>query len=313
MAERRMFSKRIIASARFLRMPGSTQALYFHLGMAADDDGIVEAYPIMQMVNASEDDLRLLAAKGFVKVLNEDLVTYILDWQENNKIRADRKVNSIYKDLLLQVMPETPLLEPRQRADRVRPDIAEDDHGTADGQPVDDQMSTTGQPRDTNGTSLGRPTDNHGTQMGRHRIGKDRIGKVSIDTLCHVSHDDVDKSHFEIIEYLNLKTGSKFKPTTKPYVQAIRSRLKEGYTVDDFKTVIDKKCREWKGTKLEKYLTPKTLFAPSHFDTYLNSNEMAAMTDTEKKVAELNALIDAVERGTDETGNVESYGPTIDI
>ena len=175
-----MFSKRIIGSARFLRMPGSTQALYFHLGMAADDDGIVEAYPIMQMVNASEDDLRLLAAKGFVKVLNEDLVTYILDWQENNKIRADRKVNSIYKDLLLQVMPETPLLEPRQRADRVRPDIAEDDHGTADGQPVDDQMSTTGRPRDTDGTSHGQPMDNHGTQMGPHRIGKDRIGKDSI-------------------------------------------------------------------------------------------------------------------------------------
>ena len=169
MAERRMFSKRIIGSARFLRMPGSTQALYFHLGMAADDDGIVEAYPIMQMVNASEDDLRLLAAKGFVKVLNEDLVTYILDWQENNKIRADRKVNSIYKDLLLQVMPETPLIEPRQRADRARPDIVQDNHGT--------QM---GQPRDTNGTSHGQPMDNHGTQMGPHRIGKDRIGKDSI-------------------------------------------------------------------------------------------------------------------------------------
>lgn len=164
-----MFSKRIIGSARFLRMPGSTQALYFHLGMAADDDGIVEAYPIMQMVNASEDDLRLLAAKGFVKVLNEDLVTYILDWQENNKIRADRKVNSIYKDLLLQVMPETPLIEPRQRADRARPDIVQDNHGT--------QM---GQPWDTNGTSHGQPMDNHGTQMGPHRIGKDRIGKDRI-------------------------------------------------------------------------------------------------------------------------------------
>ena len=192
MAERRMFSKRIIGSARFLRMPGSTQALYFHLGMAADDDGIVEAYPIMQMVNASEDDLRLLAAKGFVKVLNEDLVTYILDWQENNKIRADRKVNSIYKDLLLQVMPETPLLEPRQRADRVRPDIAEDDHGTEDGQPVDDQMSTTGQPRDTDGTSHGQPTDNHGTQTGPHRIGKDRIGKDSIYAAAANAHTRED-------------------------------------------------------------------------------------------------------------------------
>ena len=192
MAERRMFSKRIIGSARFLRMPGSTQALYFHLGMAADDDGIVEAYPIMQMVNASEDDLRLLAAKGFVKVLNEDLVTYILDWQENNKIRADRKVNSIYKNLLLQVMPETPLLEPRQRADRVRPDIAEDDHGTADGQPVDDHMSTAGQPRDTDGTSHGQPMDNHGTQMGPHRIGKDRIGKDSIYAAAASAHTRED-------------------------------------------------------------------------------------------------------------------------
>jgi len=163
-----MFSKRIIGSARFLRMPGSTQALYFHLGMAADDDGIVEAYPIMQMVNASEDDLRLLAAKGFVKVLNEDLVTYILDWQENNKIRADRKVNSIYKDLLLQVMPETLLLEPRQRADRARPDIVQDNHGT-----------TTGHKRDVPRTTTGQPMDNHGTQMGPHRIGKDRIGTAA--------------------------------------------------------------------------------------------------------------------------------------
>ena len=188
MAERRMFSKRIIGSARFLRMPGSTQALYFHLGMAADDDGIVEAYPIMQMVNASEDDLKILAAKGFVKVLNEDLVTYIIDWQENNKIRADRKTNSIYKDLLLQVMPETPLIERRRRADRVRPDDEEDDHGTAEGQstdalltttgqPTDNQVSDMGQPWDDNGTSRGQPRDNHGTAMGRHRLGKDRIGK----------------------------------------------------------------------------------------------------------------------------------------
>ena len=192
MAERRMFSKRIIGSARFLRMPGSTQALYFHLGMAADDDGIVEAYPIMQMVNASEDDLRLLAAKGFVKVLNEDLVTYILDWQENNKIRADRKVNSIYKDLLLQVMPETTLLEPRQRADRVRPDVENGDHGTTDGQPTDDPMSTTGQPRDTNGTSHGQPMDSHGTQTGPHRIGKDRIGKDSIYAAAASAHTRED-------------------------------------------------------------------------------------------------------------------------
>lgn len=74
MADRRMFSKRITNSARFLRMSNSAQALYLHIGMAADDDGVVEAYPIMQMVGASEADLDLLAEKGFVKVLNDVVV-----------------------------------------------------------------------------------------------------------------------------------------------------------------------------------------------------------------------------------------------
>ena len=118
MAERRMFSKRLTNSARFIKMPSSTQNLYFHLGLNADDDGIVEAFSIMNQINATEDDLKILVAKNFVVVLNEDLVSYIVDWRENNKLRADRKVDSIYKDLLLQVIPEVDLLESKERADR---------------------------------------------------------------------------------------------------------------------------------------------------------------------------------------------------
>ncbi|WP_455796476.1 hypothetical protein [Clostridium butyricum] len=72
------------------------------------------------MTGASEDDLRVLAAKDYVKILNEDLVSYITDWTEHNKLRADRKVNSIYQDLLLQVFPDIKLLEPKQRADRIK-------------------------------------------------------------------------------------------------------------------------------------------------------------------------------------------------
>ena len=282
MAERRMMSKSIIKSDTFLDMPATTQNLYFHMLLDADDDGFINApKSIMRMIGAKDDDMKVLAAKQFV-IPFESGVVVIKDWKIHNYIQNDR-----YKP---STLPERDLLNiQKDKTYTLKSDVSR----------MDTECIQT--------VSIGKD------RIGKDRIGKDRIGKVSIDTLCHVSHDDVDKSHFEIIEYLNLKTGSKFKPTTKPYVQAIRSRLKEGYTVDDFKTVIDKKCREWKGTKLEKYLTPKTLFAPSHFDTYLNSNEMAAMTDTEKKVAELNALIDAVERGTDETGNVESYGPTIDI
>lgn len=112
-----MFSNRIINSARFLKMPVDSQLLYFHLGMHADDDGIVEAYPIMKSVGSKEDNLTVLAAKGLVRVLNEDLITHITDWGEHNLIRADRKVDSIYKHLLLQIVPEIELKEPKPRAD----------------------------------------------------------------------------------------------------------------------------------------------------------------------------------------------------
>lgn len=150
MASRRMFSLRLIDSARFLKMPISSQALYFHLGMHADDDGVVEAYSVVKAVGCSEDDLKVLVAKGFIQVLNEDLVTYITDWQENNRIRPDRKIDSIYKDLLIQVNPDVKLIEKRQRADSK----------VIDGQPVDNQWTTSGQPMDG--------------------IGKDSIGEVSI-------------------------------------------------------------------------------------------------------------------------------------
>ena len=278
-----MMSKKIIDTDNFLDMPQSTQCLYFHLLLRADDDGFIQSpKSIMRITGCKDDDLKLLIAKGFV-IGFETGVIVIRHWRIHNYVQSDRYSKS--------ELPEAKSVELKNKVYEV----------------VEQPINPDNTCMDTKCIQNGYKMD---TQI---RIDKIREEENRIETLCHVTHDDVDKSHFEIIEYLNFKTGSKFKPTTKPYVQAIRSRLKEGYTVNDFKTVIDKKCREWQGTKLEKYLTPKTLFAPSHFDTYLNSNETAAMTDTERNIAELNALIDAVERGTDETGNVESYGPTIDI
>ena len=278
-----MMSKKIIDTDNFLDMPQSTQCLYFHLLLRADDDGFIQSPKgIMRITGCKDDDLRLLNAKGFV-IGFETGVIVIRHWRIHNYVQSDRYSKS--------ELPEAKQVELKNKVYEV----------------VQAPINPDNTYMDTKCIQNGYKMD---TQI---RIDKIREEESRIETLCHVSHDDVDKSHIEVIEYLNLKTGSKFKPTTKPYIQAIRSRLKEGYTVDDFKTVIDKKCREWKGTKLEKYLTPKTLFAPSHFDTYLNSNETAAMTDTERKVAELNALIDAVEGGTNEGGNIESYGPTIDI
>lgn len=103
MAERRMFAKSVINSARFLRMPQTSRLLYYDLGMAADDDGVVEAFTVIRTTGAAEDDLKVLASKGFVTVLNEDLVSYITDWGRNNYIQKDRYHPSVYAKLLVKI------------------------------------------------------------------------------------------------------------------------------------------------------------------------------------------------------------------
>lgn len=95
-----MFAKAIVNSARFLTMPPSSRLLYYDLGMSADDDGIVEAFTVLRMTGAAEDDLKLLITKGFITLLNDELVCHIADWSLNNQIRKDRYKPSIYRDLL---------------------------------------------------------------------------------------------------------------------------------------------------------------------------------------------------------------------
>lgn len=97
MAQRRMFSLRIVDTDKFMDMPGSTQALYFHLGMHGDDDGFVSApRKILRAAGCSDDDLKLLIAKGFV-IPFESGVIVITDWQINNTVRNDRYQETIYQ------------------------------------------------------------------------------------------------------------------------------------------------------------------------------------------------------------------------
>ena len=98
MALRRMFSKSITSSSNFLMMPSSSRLLYYDLGMNADDDGYCEHFMIIRMTDASPDDLKILEAKGFVKVF-DDKVLIIRDWKENNYLRSDRYTPSKYKEL----------------------------------------------------------------------------------------------------------------------------------------------------------------------------------------------------------------------
>ncbi|MGY5438512.1 replisome organizer [Lactiplantibacillus argentoratensis] len=98
MAQRRMFSKKITDTDLFLEMPLSSQALYFHLNMHADDDGFVaNAKTIKRMTGASEDDLKILLAKQFIFSFESGVVV-IKDWKIHNYIRKDTYNSTIYGD-----------------------------------------------------------------------------------------------------------------------------------------------------------------------------------------------------------------------
>jgi hypothetical protein len=96
-----MFAKSVIESARFLRLTTDARLLYYDLGMAADDDGVVEAFGVMRRTGATEGALYELADAGFVVVLDdEDDIVYLSHWNRNNMIRRDRYHPSVHLALL---------------------------------------------------------------------------------------------------------------------------------------------------------------------------------------------------------------------
>lgn len=100
------------------------------------------------------------------------------------------------------------------------------------------------------------------------------------DTLTNMAPPSDPEEKFsdrikEIVAYLNEKTNSRYRENTPNTRKHIIARLKQDYTVDDFKHVIDVKCAEWKGTEFEKFLRPDTLFG-SKFENYLQQKMPAA-------------------------------------
>ena len=242
MAERRMFAKTIIDSDAFIDMPVTARLLYYDLSMRADDDGFVNSpKKIMRMIGASQDDLAILITKKFL-IPFESGVVVIKHWKIHNYLRNDRYKPTTYQDELSQL---------------------ELDENKAYRLPVSKM--------DTNGIPTVSKMD---TQV---RLGKDRLGKVSKENKYIVGNSEekneknTEKNQVEeIISYLNSRLGTRYTTKNKSTTEKIRARMKEGHTVEDFKTVIDKKCVEWMGTEQEKYLRPETLFAAGHFESYLN-------------------------------------------
>ena len=175
MADRRMFSKTIIDSDAFLDMPLSTQALYFHLNMRADDEGFVNnPRKIQRMIGASDDDLKLLVSKNFIIPFDIGVVV-IKHWRIHNYIRADRLVPTNYKDERARLCVKENGVYTFRRA--------LDCQLTGECQSSDGQMSAQ--------DSIGEDS------IGESREGEDRIdedktaGAVVPDVLCMYASDNL--------------------------------------------------------------------------------------------------------------------------
>jgi hypothetical protein len=108
MSNKRMFNTQIVDSDAFLSMPLSSQALYFHLGMGADDDGFLNnPIQVMRAINASQDDMNILLLKKFILRFDTGVMV-IKHWKINNYIRSDRYKPTLYQDELrqLEVKPD---------------------------------------------------------------------------------------------------------------------------------------------------------------------------------------------------------------
>lgn len=99
MADKRIFTKKITESDAFLDMPLSTQCLYFHLNMNADDDGFVNnSRKVQRMIGASDDDMKLLLAKNFIIAFENKGVIVIKHWWLHNVLKRDRYKETEYTD-----------------------------------------------------------------------------------------------------------------------------------------------------------------------------------------------------------------------
>ena len=230
-----MFSNTIVDSDKFLDMPLTSQALYFHLGMKADDDGFVgNPKKVTRSVSCTEDDLKLLIAKGFV-IAFESGVIVITHFNIHNTVRKDRKKDTFFQSEKRQ------LLLDESKVYTINPN-------------ADNHLST-----------ICQPVDNQTAAQDKASKGKTRKD-ISCREIPTIHHSEIA----EIVAYLNDKLGTRYKPTTANTKKHITARLNEGYTVADFHAVIDSKVQEWRGTDYQKYLRPDTLFG-AKFESYLNT------------------------------------------
>lgn len=255
MAQRRMFSKKITETDKFLEMPLSSQALYFHLSMGADDEGFIDrAKTIQRTIGASDDDMKLLIAKGFL-IPFESGVVVIRHWRIHNFIQSDRFQSTIYQkeksQLEFDSSKTAQLKAPEQwiqNGSEVDPQVRLDKDRLELGKNIYSRVSSE-------------------TPTTSKKESKKQL--LSVEEIKDELQTGITAKAFVITKYLNDKIGTKYRASSAKTKSLIKARLNEGYTVDDFEKVVDIKCDEWLNTSMSKYLRPETLFS-NKFESYLN-------------------------------------------
>ena len=231
MARKRMFDTEIINQDRFLDLSIEAKAIYFLLGMNADDEGFVSSKRILKLYGGTEKNLKELVSSEFIIKFTSGVVV-ITDWNANNWLDRRRMKETIYLD-------EKRLLTLNSSTNK---------YELANAKPM----------------------------LRENRIEENRIEEIRVEEnsteeiLCLDAQDYIPYS--EIIDYLNMRTGHQYKSSVQKNRTLIHARWMEGFRLEDFKEVIDKKSMEWIGSKMEQYLRPETLFG-TKFEGYLNQQE----------------------------------------
>lgn len=139
--------------------------------------------------------------------------------------------------------------------------------------PIDAKINT---PIDN---SVNTPID---ANVKENNTSNNNTSNNNINRIDTLSGNPTSYPYSDVIDYLNERTGKQYKSTTKKNQTVIRARSDEGFNLDDFKKVIDNKVAEWKGTDMEKYLRPETLFG-TKFEGYLNQQQSNTVDEDWRK------------------------------
>ena len=239
MARKRMFDSEIINRDDFLELSLEAKAIYFLLGIFADDEGFISPKKILKLYGGNDSMLDELIKSEFI-IQFESGVVLITDWNINNYLNQKRIRETIYTSEKQQIRYD------------------ENTHKYICLTNVNNKLN--------NGLTDVKLEEK---RIEENRSEESSIEENSVDIICLENQDFIP--YEEIINYLNLKTGYNYRSDISKTRKLIQSRWKEGFKLDDFKNVIDKKTTEWFNTDMKKYLRPETLFG-TKFEGYLNQD-----------------------------------------